>query len=137
MKIGSVRVSAVGFFFLLECSSNVVNAQNAQGPADTLRDRCVRWLKVIQPDQNSLSAANFCRGLQTGNAGGHYSVTRNSAACVTPAPLRCSFDGLVMPADTLAVEVRTSSRDGWEFPAAASLPQRLDLRADLRPRQRI
>jgi hypothetical protein len=116
MQIGWFRVPTIGFFFLLVCGSVVVNAQNVPGSADTRVDRCIRWLNAIQPDQN-MSAANFCRGLQTGNAGGHYSVKCDSTATIrgTISPSHCNFAGLVTPADTLAVDFRTQSAVGWEF----------------------
>ena len=119
MQIGWFRVPTVVFLFLLVCGSVVVNAQNAPTPANTRVDRCIRWLNGIQPDPN-MSAANFCRGLQTGNAGGHYSVKCHSTATIrgTLSPSHCNFAGLVTPSDTLAVDFRTESASGWEFPNA-------------------
>jgi hypothetical protein len=120
MQMAWFRVPSVGLFFMLVCGSIAVNAQNGPEPADTRVDRCIRWLKAIQPDQNILSATDVCRGVQTSNAGGHYSLKCNSTATIrgTQWPSRCNFAGLVTPGDTLAVDFRTGSSGGWEFLAA-------------------
>ncbi|HEY2858619.1 MAG TPA: hypothetical protein VGJ21_09395 [Terracidiphilus sp.] len=81
-------------------------------------------MKSIQPDQNSLSATDFCRGLPAGDADGHYSLKCKSSVDIrfsrSLATWRshCNFAGLVTPFDTLAVDFRSGSSGGWEFPAA-------------------
>jgi hypothetical protein len=114
------RVLAITILGLLSSSSSL-SAQSAPQAQSPLVDRCIRWLEAIvpNPDRDKLDVAKFCRGYRTGNVDGLWSDCKSPGNSGQP-PSHCSFEGRVMPGDTLALAISTPSHDGHEFLDAAA-----------------
>lgn len=116
MRAFSSRTHFFAVVCLLGSGCTMLRAQDAPRPGSTLVDRCIRWLKAIEPNQDPsrLDPTSFCRGYRTGNVDGYW-LSCNPAQERGGAADHCGFMGRVMPGDTLALSVITLSRDGHEF----------------------
>jgi hypothetical protein len=128
----SYSASALVLLCICLCFGNLhsLKAQDNFTASPTQTDMCVHWINGVVPAMTKLDPVEFCSGRKT-SQGGWYSTKCRHGGFVPgePAPGNCTFIGLNMPADTMAVNVQTVSADGHEFLAATTAPRADNQRA--------